>query len=194
MAGLDRTAARLRPDGADLLRSARTDPRLPSRQGASGLPRQPVADIPKSYAMVLAAELNRLRAGALPEGDRALIRTAGQWLLDHCDEDGDGIVGWGLPFAWDAYGDGTTNPADTEYTITTGIVVNALLDWADSDFAAPQERIVATVASALAPYLDGRFASPSGLFAYSLDANDLRYDCPTRPPTWPGRCSASAIT
>ena len=146
-------------------------------RGQADYPGNPVADIPKSYAMVLAAELNRLRAGALPEGDRALIRTAGQWLLDHCDEDGDGIVGWGLPFAWDAYGDGTTNPADTEYTITTGIVVNALLDWADSDFAAPQERIVATVASALAPYLDGRFASPSGLFAYSLDANDLRYDC-----------------
>ena len=99
-------------------------------RGQADYPGNPVADIPKSYAMVLAAELNRLRAGALPEGDRALIRTAGQWLLDHCDEDGDGIVGWGLPFAWDAYGDGTTNPADTEYTITTGIVVNALLDWA----------------------------------------------------------------
>jgi hypothetical protein len=127
--------------------------------------------------MVLAAELNRLRAGELPERDRALIRTAGQWLLDHCDEDGDGIVGWGLPFSWDAYGDSTTNPAHTEYTITTGIVVNALLNWADNDFAAPQERIVTTVGRALAPYLDGRFASPSGLFAYSLDANDLRYDC-----------------
>ncbi|OPY92781.1 MAG: hypothetical protein A4E73_00778 [Syntrophaceae bacterium PtaU1.Bin231] len=146
-------------------------------RGHSDYPGNPVADIPKSYAMVLAAELNRLRAGALPERDRSLIRTAGQWLLDHCDEDGDGIVGWGLPFAWDAYGDGTTNPAHTEYTITTGIVVNALLDWADSDFDAPQGRIVATVSRALAPYLGGRFVSPSGLFAYSLDANDLHYDC-----------------
>jgi len=61
-------------------------------RGQADYPGNPVADIPKSYAMVLAAELNRLRAGALPEGDRALIRTAGQWLLDHCDEDGDGSV------------------------------------------------------------------------------------------------------
>jgi len=146
-------------------------------RGHSDYPGNPVADIPKSYAMVLAAELNRLRAGELPERDKAFIKTAGDWLLDHCDEDRDGVIGWGLPFAWDAYGDGTTNPANRSYTITTGIVINALLDWVDYDFAAPRERIVATVSRALVPYLNGRFTSPSGLFSYSLDANDLRYDC-----------------
>ena len=152
-------------------------PALHPGRGHSDYPGNPVADIPKSYAMVLAAEVNRLRTGEIPEHDRTLIKTAGLWLLDHCDEDQDGVTGWGLPFAWDAYGDGTTNPANTEYTITTGIVINALLDWADYDFAAPKDRIVTTVSRALAPYLNGPFTSPSGLFSYSLDANDLRYDC-----------------
>jgi hypothetical protein len=152
-------------------------PPLHPGRGLSDYPGTPLADIPKSYAMILAGEVNRLRAGGMPERDSTIAENAGQWLLDHCDEDRDGLTGWGLPFAWDAYGDGTTNPANTEYTITTGIVINALLDWVDYDFKAPKGRIVTTVSGALAPYLNSQFTSPSGLFSYSLDPNDLHYDC-----------------
>ena len=151
-------------------------PIFPGR-GHSDYPGNPVADIPKSYAMVLAAEVNRLRAIEISMRDRTLINTAGQWLLDHCDENHDGKTGWGLPFSWDAYGDGTTNPADTEYTITTGIVINALLDWADYDFTAPKGKILDTVSRALSTYLGSQFSSPSGLFSYSLSIHDLPYDC-----------------
>lgn len=146
-------------------------------RGPSDYPGNLVADIPKSYAMVLVAEVNRLRSGEFPESERTLINTAGQWLLDHCDENRDGVTGWGLPFPWDAYGDGTNNPADTEYTITTGIVINALLDWWDYDFTAPRGRILETVSRALAPYLGSKFSSLSGLFTYSLSVHDLSYDC-----------------
>jgi hypothetical protein len=39
-----------------------------------------------------------------------------------------GRPGWGLPYAWDAFGDGTTNPADTVYTYTTAMAALAFLD------------------------------------------------------------------
>lgn len=36
--------------------------------------------------------------------------------------------GWGLPYEWDAYRDGTVNPETTAYAITTALVLNGLLD------------------------------------------------------------------
>lgn len=40
-------------------------------------------------------------------------------------------TGWGLPFAWDAFGDGTPNPASTVYGVTTALAVRALFDTYD---------------------------------------------------------------
>jgi len=39
-----------------------------------------------------------------------------------------GRPGWGLPYAWDAFRDGTTNPVDTIYTYTTAMAALAFLD------------------------------------------------------------------
>lgn len=36
--------------------------------------------------------------------------------------------GWGLGFRWDAFGDGSVNPSETVYGITTALAVKALLD------------------------------------------------------------------
>lgn len=42
--------------------------------------------------------------------------------------EGKGGWGWGLSYAWDAYGDGVVNPADTIYSYTTAAAALALLD------------------------------------------------------------------
>jgi hypothetical protein len=56
--------------------------------------------------------------------DRA--RVGADWLV--ANRFSGGGVGWGLPFAWDAFQDGSTNPASTIYGITTAIAVRGLLD------------------------------------------------------------------
>lgn len=133
------------------------------------------ADVPTAYAMVLLAEVERgrlLKPGEVPEPGPV----AGTWLLEHADENRDGVIGWGLPIAWDAYGDGSINPADTEYAISTGIVVHGLLHWLGASNKAPRERILSAVAQALAPYLDRAIWSPGGMLPYSLRASDRQYD------------------
>lgn len=143
--------------------------------GTTDYPGHAEGDVPKAYAMVLLAEVQRLgTAWRAAEPNRA--HAAGHWLLEHADENADGVVGWGLPVAWDAYDDGSINPADTEYTISTAIVIDALLSWAERDASAPHERIARTVQAAIEPYLDASLWSPSGLAPYSLQPADRRYD------------------
>jgi hypothetical protein len=143
--------------------------------GTTDYPGNAEGDVPKSYAMVLLAELERLHTG-WRAGEANLARTAGEWLLAHADSNGDGVIGWGLPVAWDAYQDGSVNPAHTEYTITTAIVIDALLTWIERDARAPAARIRAAVTAAIAPYLDARIASPTGMAPYSLTDADRPYD------------------
>jgi hypothetical protein len=143
--------------------------------GITDYPGHAEGDVPKAYAMVLLAEVERLGT-AWRAGEANLARTAGQWLLTHADEDGDGVTGWGLPVAWDAYDDGSVNPPHTAYTISTAIVIDALLGWAERDPEAPLAHIRRTVHAAIEPYLDPAIWSPSGLAPYSLAAADRRYD------------------
>jgi hypothetical protein len=143
--------------------------------GTTDYPGHAEGDVPKAYAMVLLAEVQRLGSG-WRANEPNLAQAAGKWLLEHADENADGVVGWGLPVAWDAYDDGSTNPANTEYTISTAIVIDALLGWAERDASAPHERIARTVHAAIEPYLDAARWSPSGLAPYSLTAADRRYD------------------
>lgn len=153
---------------------ARLDPDHPGR-GTTDYPGNTVADIPKSYAMVLLGEIIRKKIERLlPLPDLAAI--SGRWLLENADENGDGTAGWGVPIAWDAYGDGTVNPEDTEYTITTAIVVHALLDWMESSPSAPGARILEVVDRALEPYTKIALRTPAGLLPYSLTPADRQYD------------------
>jgi hypothetical protein len=50
------------------------------------------------------------------------------WVAANADLDGDDKPGWGLPQAWDAFQDGSVNPTNHPYTITTAIVLNGMLD------------------------------------------------------------------
>jgi hypothetical protein len=86
---------------------------------------------PMTYALYASAEAHR----ALINEDRQALENAvraANWLVEHNDLDGDGQIGWGLPFAWDAGGDGSINPPHTEYAITTALVIQGLLDTWDA--------------------------------------------------------------
>lgn len=51
---------------------------------------------------------------------------AADWLVENPASPG--ATGWGLPFAWDAFGDESENPKNTIYGVTTALAVRALLD------------------------------------------------------------------
>ncbi len=142
-------------------------------KGMVDYPSDGPADIPKAYAMVLLAAVQAQRAQrGFPEAGRI----SGLWLLENVDENRNGITGWGVPVAWDAYGDGSVNPASTEYTISTAIVVHALLDWAEATDDAPRGRILDVVLAASKPYFDQTMRTPAGLMPYSLSLSDRKYD------------------
>lgn len=124
-------------------------------------------DYAKSYAVFLSAEVNRAMVVKPFHLSDAAIN-AGNWLIENKDLNENNIVGWELPVAWDAYNDGTTNPAGTEYTITSAIVIDALLDWYENDPAAPKAKILQTVRSAIEPFIDGSFQTKSGFIPYSF--------------------------
>ena len=82
---------------------------------------------PMAYALFASAESQRyLKTKDSIALNNALIAT--NWLIKNKNLSGSKEVGWGLPFAWDAFRDGSINPPDTTYTITTALVIQALLD------------------------------------------------------------------
>jgi len=86
---------------------------------------------PMTYALYACAEAHRALINKDRQALESATRSAG-WLVEHNDLDMDGQVGWGLPFAWDAGGDGSINPSHTEYAITTALVIQGLLDTWDA--------------------------------------------------------------
>lgn len=167
--------ARFAQETPDLLKQtyARFDAQFPGR-GVTDYPGNTVGDIPKSYAMILMAELERRRHGIAPELPD-LTRIAGRWLLDNAALNAAGTIGWGLPIAWDAYSDGSDNPANTIYSISTAIVADALMDWMDTDPTAPGAEIITTLSQALTAFTRAP-RSPSGMLPYSLQIADASYD------------------
>lgn len=82
---------------------------------------------PMTYGLVLSAEA--LHYKAIPnEESHERIKNAVKWIIDNSDLNNDGNPGWGLPQSYDAFADGTTNPENHPYTITTAIVLEGLLD------------------------------------------------------------------
>lgn len=96
--------------------------------------------------------------------------------MENSDVNQNGIIGWGVPVAWDAYGDGSINPENTEYSISTAIVVDALLGWADYVSEDKKKEIFSLVEKSLMPYLSESMRTPAGLLPYSLLVQDRKYD------------------
>jgi hypothetical protein len=165
---------RSRAFAADRLASLRHQFNGPSPgRGMIDYPGNAIEDVPKGYAAILKGEImGKQSVGPLSP----LGRLAGQFLIDHSDERKDGYPGWGVPAAWDAYGDGSINPRHTKYAIANAVVIDALLDWVESDASAPRAQIMALAREALRPYTDPAMLSPAGLLPYSLEEPDRRYD------------------
>ncbi len=82
---------------------------------------------PETTGLVLKAEALRLRATHSDDA-RQRVQNAIDRLQATSDLDGNGVLGWGLGDAWDAFGDGSTNPANWTYTVTTAIVLDGLIE------------------------------------------------------------------
>lgn len=163
-------------DGDGILRKVMLgiDPEHPGR-GLADYPSDEPADIPKSYALILLGAIDEARGKGLKEVNGLGIR-AGNWLIENADANGDGIIGWGVPIAWDAYGDGSINSENTEYSISTAIAVDALLGWTQYVDDKKRIEILDLVESALEPYLLKSMLTPAGMLPYSLKADDRKYD------------------
>lgn len=144
-------------------------------RGLPDYPSDEPADVPKSYAMILLGTQADARHNKKNRITDLGIK-AGNWLIDNADANRDGVIGWGVPVAWDAYGDGSVNPENTEYSISTAIVVDALLGWLDYVDDEKKLEILDIVEKALAPYLPRTVRTPAGMLPYSLLPNDRKYD------------------
>lgn len=142
--------------------------------GVADYPGFPVADIPKATAAILMGELVCARADE--DYDLATADAAAESLLAWPETHQADRFGWGLPFAWDAFGDGTTNPAATVYSISTAVAVKALLDWAAISDEASRQRVYEAVDAALVEWTDDDVTTASGQLAYSLSADDHDYN------------------
>ena len=132
------------------------------------------ADIPKSSAAILLAETNCLKSVATH--NREFMDAVGNHLLDWPDKYPSERFGWGLPFAWDAFGDGTQNNPNTVYSISTGLVIKALLDWAEVSSAEVQSRVYEVVDRSLQEWIQFDSFTPLGQLAYSLSPYDNQLD------------------
>jgi hypothetical protein len=98
-----------------------------------------VEEQPMTYGLLLSAESARYPVAHANDAHERIERAV-RWLLDNDDLDRDGKPGWGLPQPWDAFSDGTINPPNQPYTITTAIVLNGLLDVLKLDALPPDAR------------------------------------------------------
>ncbi|WP_394233770.1 hypothetical protein [Pseudomonas anguilliseptica] len=178
MAGCDDTVKPVaKPvDGGQILRKVMgsIDQDHPGR-GLADYPSDEPVDVSKSYALVLLGAIEEARSKNLKEVNVLGVKS-GNWLVENSDANSDGIIGWGVPVAWDAYGDGSINPENTEYSISTAIVVDALLGWIEYVDDATRAEVLVLVESALEPYLSESMRTPAGMLPYSLMVGDRKYD------------------
>ena len=115
-----------------------------------------IQDEAMAYALYASAALIADRPGE--------ARTAARWLIEN--HGAPGRTGWGLPFAWDAFSDGSVNPPSTVYGITTALAVRALLD----TYEATGDKTYAKVAeAALTDYATSATRTPNGLYFWYSD-------------------------
>lgn len=144
-------------------------------RGTIDYPGSPTVDNAKSYAMVLNAELNRM---VYEDSDLSEYgKNAGNWLIENLITDDFGNKGWGINSEWDAFGDSTVNPANTIYTISTTIVIEALLNWVELDNEADERKIWSLIDQVIEPYVSKKSKSKMGLFPYSCNPNDFGFNC-----------------
>lgn len=103
------------------------------RQGYGFDPLSPeqALDFPMVYGLIASAELSfSITTGNSRSFENAI--GAADWLVRNADLNQNGLIGYGLPFEWDAFQNGSVNPKHTEYGITTALAVQGLLDTVDA--------------------------------------------------------------
>lgn len=119
-----------------------------------------IEDHPMAYGLYASA------ASMLGMVDQA--QTAANWLL--ANPATKNSMGWGLPFAWDAFGDGTINPSTTVYGVTTALAVRGLLDVYAATKNPAYLRAAANALVAYKPYFHE--TDDGGFFGYSDQPQD----------------------
>lgn len=126
---------------------------------------------PETLAFVLKGE-------AIQRTSSARVHEAVARLLALSDLDGDGTIGWGIDQAWDAFGDGTTNPRNQVYIVSNAIVLDGLLAALDegvlnaSEVASVSTAAKNCILSSLNAFTE---QGGSGYFWYSTNPNDAIY-------------------
>ena len=147
---------------------------LEQRRGGADYVGADEGRVPKATAVLLIAEAGCV--ARFPGHDRSVMDELGAELLRWPTEYPSDRYGWGLPFGWDAFGDGTKNPANTVYSISTGLAVKALLDWARVGGEDVWPLVRSSVARALDEWTTPEALTATGQFAYSLSGYDGGYD------------------
>lgn len=141
-------------------------------------PRGP-SDQPMTYGLVLSSEAIHYKW--IPNDESyERVKNAVKWLVDNSDLNEDGNPGWGLPQAWDAFSDGTINPENHPYTITTAIVLEGLLDalsienfWTEKE----EREIKKLIADVILYWLKNVYKGNEtmGYLGYSEEPTDMFY-------------------
>lgn len=144
-------------------------------------------DSPMAYAFLGSAFAT---ASSLPGAGEYLSDAVacGMWLCENRDADKDGFIGWGLPVRV-TLDDGHDYPENQEYTVTTALAVNSLLDTVrrideseDVRFAEARTEFLTTAKRALLDILDARcytvYPDRGTAFWYSCDAYGATYEAP----------------
>ena len=141
--------------------------------GPADYPGNPDAEIPKATAALLLGEINCARLDE--EWNTSELERLASSLISWPGRNGSEPFGWGLPFEWDAFGDGTTNPSGTVYSISTAIAIKALLTYADFK---PEAKpfVYPAVDEALREWIQPASFGPDGQLVYSLSPNDAGFD------------------
>ena len=144
--------------------AAGLDPRFPGR----GI--DPDTGEVRDEAMTYAA----VAYAAAKAGDHDRARTAADWLVENAHAGPSGY-GWGLSFAWDAFGDGSVNPADAIYGITVAFAAQGLLE---AHSATGEAAYAEAAVRALESYRDNasRLEPGGRVFLYSDQQADGAYN------------------
>ncbi len=126
-------------------------------------------------ALAHAARLVRASDPARSRRYATVANTIASYLVRHDAMSRDHQLGWGRPGAWDAFGDGTTNPPYQVYAFQTGLVSAALLDTYAITANRAYLTTVESVMRAYLPFSTTRLDPSCGfcrMFWYSTNAND----------------------
>ena len=140
----------------------------------------------QEIAYLISAECDRYNT-THSEKSKLIILQGTEYLLDNSDLDMDGEAGYGLFFAWDAFGDGTVNDEYTSYAITNAAVIDGFLDALETDISLKDEKIEAVIHSIAMTWFDKYFTEvgKGGYVWYSNRVSD-NIDCPNVSAVWGG--------